>query len=178
MHYYCYSLCPFTCKSMQCNAINFTNYILYRWSFFDLDLLLPFYRSAFIHWWILSTLSNAAVTREQPCYEINKINKSSPPCSVPAVVSDLRLDHNGSSDSLKASWSTPRGGVDHYLLTLSTVRSTSQERRLPPNVTQAVFEGLTPGCSYELSIKTIAGEQSSETRTSGRTGTQPCSWWF
>lgn len=73
MHYYCYILCHFTCKSMQCNAINFTNYILYRWSFFDLDLLLPFYRSAFIHWWILSTLSNAAVTREQPSYEINKI---------------------------------------------------------------------------------------------------------
>ncbi|XP_070686515.1 receptor-type tyrosine-protein phosphatase beta-like [Pempheris klunzingeri] len=89
--------------------------------------------------------------------------------TVPAVVSDLRLDHNGSSDRLQASWVSPEGGVDVYLVTLSTLGSTVQERRLPPNITQVAFEGLTPGRSYLLCVRTTAGGQSSETRTSGRT---------
>ncbi|XP_044048547.1 receptor-type tyrosine-protein phosphatase beta-like [Siniperca chuatsi] len=89
--------------------------------------------------------------------------------TVPAAVSDLRLDNNGSSDSLQASWVSPEGGVDVYLVTLSALGWTPQERRLPPNITQVVFEGLTPGRSYQLCVRTTAGGQSSETRTSGRT---------
>uniref|UniRef100_A0A4W6C8W2 protein-tyrosine-phosphatase n=1 Tax=Lates calcarifer TaxID=8187 RepID=A0A4W6C8W2_LATCA len=89
--------------------------------------------------------------------------------SVPAAVTDLRLDHNGSSDRLLASWVSPEGGVDVYLLTLSASGSIPQQRRLTPNVTQVVFEGLTAGRSYDLSVQTRAGGQSSETRTSGRT---------
>lgn len=56
--------------------------------------------------------------------------------SVPAVVSRLRLDHNGSSHSLQASWLPAEGGVDTYLLTLSAPGSPTQERRLTPNITQ------------------------------------------
>ncbi|XP_070763030.1 receptor-type tyrosine-protein phosphatase beta-like [Enoplosus armatus] len=89
--------------------------------------------------------------------------------TVPAAVSDLRLDNNGSSDSLRASWLSPEGGVDVYLLTLLALGLTPQERRLPPNITHVVFDGLTPGRSYQLCVKTTAGGQSSETRTSGRT---------
>ncbi|XP_026166665.1 receptor-type tyrosine-protein phosphatase beta isoform X3 [Mastacembelus armatus] len=89
--------------------------------------------------------------------------------TVPAAVSHLRLDHNGSSDRLQASWASPEGGVDAYLVTLSAPGSTHQQRRLAPNVTQVVFEGLTPGRSYELSVKTTAGGLSAETRTKGRT---------
>uniref|UniRef100_A0A4W6C2B3 protein-tyrosine-phosphatase n=1 Tax=Lates calcarifer TaxID=8187 RepID=A0A4W6C2B3_LATCA len=89
--------------------------------------------------------------------------------TVPAAVTDLRLDHNGSSDRLLASWVSPEGGVDVYLLTLSASGSIPQQRRLTPNVTQVVFEGLTAGRSYDLSVQTRAGGQSSETRTSGRT---------
>uniref|UniRef100_A0A7N8WUF7 protein-tyrosine-phosphatase n=1 Tax=Mastacembelus armatus TaxID=205130 RepID=A0A7N8WUF7_9TELE len=85
------------------------------------------------------------------------------------TVSHLRLDHNGSSDRLQASWASPEGGVDAYLVTLSAPGSTHQQRRLAPNVTQVVFEGLTPGRSYELSVKTTAGGLSAETRTKGRT---------
>ncbi|KAK9516048.1 hypothetical protein VZT92_024010 [Zoarces viviparus] len=95
--------------------------------------------------------------------------------TVPAMVSDLRLDNNNSSDSLLASWRSPEGGVDVYLLTLSALDSTPQELRLHPNVTRVVFDGLTPGHSYQLSIRTTAGGQSSETRTSGRTVPQPVS---
>ncbi|XP_035521238.1 receptor-type tyrosine-protein phosphatase beta-like, partial [Morone saxatilis] len=89
--------------------------------------------------------------------------------TVPAVVSDLRLDHNGSSDRLQASWVSPKGGVDFYSITLMALGLTLQERRLPPNITHVVFEGLTPGRSYQLSVRTTSGGQSSETRTSGQT---------
>ncbi|XP_026220324.1 receptor-type tyrosine-protein phosphatase beta-like isoform X2 [Anabas testudineus] len=89
--------------------------------------------------------------------------------TVPAAVSDLRLDNKGSSSSLWASWVSPDGGVDVYLVTLSDMGSTPLQRLLPPNITQVVFEGLIPGRSYELSVKTTAGGQSTETRIRGRT---------
>uniref|UniRef100_A0A7N6AIZ4 protein-tyrosine-phosphatase n=1 Tax=Anabas testudineus TaxID=64144 RepID=A0A7N6AIZ4_ANATE len=85
------------------------------------------------------------------------------------AVSDLRLDNKGSSSSLWASWVSPDGGVDVYLVTLSDMGSTPLQRLLPPNITQVVFEGLIPGRSYELSVKTTAGGQSTETRIRGRT---------
>lgn len=56
--------------------------------------------------------------------------------SVPAAVSGLRLDNNGSSHSLQASWLSAEGGVDMYLVTLSAPGSTTQQRRLSPNITQ------------------------------------------
>uniref|UniRef100_UPI0037E73E3D receptor-type tyrosine-protein phosphatase beta-like isoform X2 n=1 Tax=Semicossyphus pulcher TaxID=241346 RepID=UPI0037E73E3D len=89
--------------------------------------------------------------------------------TVPAAVSHLTLDHNGSSGSLQASWRSPEGGVNFYLLTLSALGSTPQERHLPPNITQQVFEGLMPGRSYELRVRSSAGGRSSESRTSRRT---------
>ncbi|XP_056908618.1 receptor-type tyrosine-protein phosphatase beta-like [Takifugu flavidus] len=95
--------------------------------------------------------------------------------TVPAVVSSLRLDHNGSSHSLQASWLPAEGGVDTYLLTLSAPGSPAQERRLTPNTTQVVFRGLTPGLRYELRLRTTAGGLSSETRASGRTVPRPVS---
>lgn len=93
------------------------------------------------------------------------------PPPVPAAVSGLRLDSNGSSHSLQASWQPAVGGVDQYLVTLSAPGSAPQEHHLPPNSSQVVFEDLTPGQSYDVSVRTAAGGLSSETRTSGRTGT-------
>lgn len=90
-------------------------------------------------------------------------------------MSGLRLDNNGRSDSLRASWISADGAVEVYLVTLSDTGPTPLQRRLPPNITQVVFEGLIPGRSYELSVKTAAGGQSTETRTSGRTGGFSCS---
>lgn len=68
---------------------------------------------------------------------------------------------------------SPEGGLDVYLVTLSALGSTPQEYHLPPNITQVSFEGLTPGLSYQLTVRTTAAGQSSETRTSARTGTCP-----
>lgn len=85
-------------------------------------------------------------------------------------MSDLRLDNNGSSDRLQASWLPPAGGVDVYLVTLTAQSSAPQQLRLTPNITWAVFQDLTPGRSYQLTVSTAAGGGISETRTSGRTG--------
>uniref|UniRef100_A0A3B4Z1F1 protein-tyrosine-phosphatase n=1 Tax=Stegastes partitus TaxID=144197 RepID=A0A3B4Z1F1_9TELE len=76
--------------------------------------------------------------------------------TAPAVVSALILDSAGSSDSLRASWVTPAGRLDSYLVTLWAPGSTPQQRRLQPNTTQVEFQGLTPGRSYQLSVSTSA----------------------
>ncbi|XP_061578272.1 receptor-type tyrosine-protein phosphatase beta-like isoform X2 [Cololabis saira] len=88
--------------------------------------------------------------------------------TVPAAVWDLTLENDGSSDRLRASWTPPGGAVHTYTVTLSASGSVLK-RSLPANVTQVTFEGLTPGRSYELSVSSEAGGQSSETKTTGRT---------
>uniref|UniRef100_A0A674CMU3 protein-tyrosine-phosphatase n=1 Tax=Salmo trutta TaxID=8032 RepID=A0A674CMU3_SALTR len=90
--------------------------------------------------------------------------------TVPAAVSDLLLENNGSLDSLRASWVTAMGSVDAYLVSLATLDSADQDRTLPPNATEVVFSGLTPGRSYQLSIRSKVGEQMTEAVTMGRTG--------
>lgn len=56
--------------------------------------------------------------------------------SVPAAVSRLRLDNNGSSRGLLASWLSAEGGVGSYLLTLSARGAPTRLLRLTPNITQ------------------------------------------
>lgn len=95
--------------------------------------------------------------------------------SAPAQLPGLRLENNGSSDSLRGSWAPPEGAVERYLLTLSAADAAAtgsppQRRVLPPNATQATFQGLTPGRRYQLSVQTAAAGLSTETRTWGRTG--------
>uniref|UniRef100_A0A4W5RUM9 protein-tyrosine-phosphatase n=1 Tax=Hucho hucho TaxID=62062 RepID=A0A4W5RUM9_9TELE len=85
--------------------------------------------------------------------------------TVPAAVSDLLLENNGSLDSLRASWVTAMGSVDAYLVSLATLDSTNQDRTLPPNATEVVFSGLTPGRSYQLSMRSKVGEQMTEAVT-------------
>uniref|UniRef100_A0A6Q2ZBE1 protein-tyrosine-phosphatase n=1 Tax=Esox lucius TaxID=8010 RepID=A0A6Q2ZBE1_ESOLU len=85
------------------------------------------------------------------------------------AVSDLVLENNGSRNTLRASWVTARGLVDAYVVSLKHLGSASQARTLPPNATEAVFSGLTPGRSYQLSVKSKVGEQMTEAVTTGRT---------
>uniref|UniRef100_A0A087XJN0 protein-tyrosine-phosphatase n=1 Tax=Poecilia formosa TaxID=48698 RepID=A0A087XJN0_POEFO len=89
--------------------------------------------------------------------------------TVPAAVSDLIINNDGSSESLRASWTAPKGGVDFFTVTLWASGLTPEQRILAPNVTQLVFEGLTPGRRYQLSVNSSAGGLSSERRTEGRT---------
>ncbi|KAG7468893.1 receptor-type tyrosine-protein phosphatase beta-like isoform X1 [Solea senegalensis] len=89
--------------------------------------------------------------------------------TVPAPVTNLRLDNNGSSHSLLASWVSPEGSVDFYQVTLSAPGSPTQQRHLLPNITWVTFGGLTPGRCYELFVRTRAGGHSSDSATQGRT---------
>ncbi|XP_063333519.1 receptor-type tyrosine-protein phosphatase beta-like isoform X3 [Pelmatolapia mariae] len=89
--------------------------------------------------------------------------------TAPAPVSRLVLENNGSSDRLRASWLPPKGGVESYLVTLRAPGSDPQLRHLLPNITQVEFEGLTPGRSYEVSVSSSAGGQSTESRSTART---------
>lgn len=82
----------------------------------------------------------------------------------------MKLDNNGTSDHLLASWDPPEGEADYLLASLASSGLTLSQHQLLSNSTWVVFEGLTPGRSYELSVRTRAGGQSAEVKTQGRTG--------
>ncbi|XP_043090430.1 receptor-type tyrosine-protein phosphatase beta-like [Puntigrus tetrazona] len=89
--------------------------------------------------------------------------------TAPAPVSSLTLQSYGSQGSLKAVWTPAVGHVESYQLSLSSSISSEQDLTLPPNSTQWVFSGLTPGKAYQVLVKTKSGELKAETRTTGRT---------
>uniref|UniRef100_A0A9J7YD65 protein-tyrosine-phosphatase n=1 Tax=Cyprinus carpio carpio TaxID=630221 RepID=A0A9J7YD65_CYPCA len=89
--------------------------------------------------------------------------------TAPAPVTSLTLQSNGSQDSLKATWIPAVGYTDSYELSLSSSISSEEDLTLPPNATHWVFSGLTPGKTYQVSVKTKRGELTAETRTIGRT---------
>uniref|UniRef100_A0A8C1J5Q0 protein-tyrosine-phosphatase n=1 Tax=Cyprinus carpio TaxID=7962 RepID=A0A8C1J5Q0_CYPCA len=91
--------------------------------------------------------------------------------AAPAPVTSLTLQSNGSQDALKAAWIPAVGRVESYQLSLSPSISSQQDLILPPNTTQWVFSGLTPGKDYQVLVKTKSGELTAETRTTGRTET-------
>uniref|UniRef100_A0A3B3V1F6 Fibronectin type-III domain-containing protein n=1 Tax=Poecilia latipinna TaxID=48699 RepID=A0A3B3V1F6_9TELE len=114
----------------------------------------------------VTVVTNAAGLQSSIKKKLNVLSFS----SVPAAVSDLIINNDGSSESLRASWTAPKGGVDFFTVTLWASGLTPEQRILAPNVTQLVFEGLTPGRRYQLSVNSSAGGLSSESRTEGRTG--------
>ncbi|KAM8862011.1 receptor-type tyrosine-protein phosphatase beta isoform 2-T2 [Synchiropus picturatus] len=89
--------------------------------------------------------------------------------TAPEAVRDLRLENNGSSNSLSASWLPPVGGVDDYLAIMSARGTASQQVHLTPNITRVFFKNLIPGRKYQLSVRSRAGGGSNETRISGST---------
>ncbi|XP_067292264.1 receptor-type tyrosine-protein phosphatase beta-like [Pseudorasbora parva] len=89
--------------------------------------------------------------------------------TAPAPVSSLSLHGDGSPDSLKASWIPAFGHLESYQLSLSPSGSSQPPLSLPPNSSQWVFSGLSPGRVYQVSVKTRSGERTAEARTTGRT---------
>uniref|UniRef100_A0A672GPJ3 protein-tyrosine-phosphatase n=1 Tax=Salarias fasciatus TaxID=181472 RepID=A0A672GPJ3_SALFA len=92
--------------------------------------------------------------------------------TVPGPVSELVL-LSESSQRLGASWTPPAGGVEEYQLTLWASGSSPQQRRVPPNVTRAAFDGLTPGRRYQLTVRTWTGGLGSDSSVWGRTVPAP-----
>ncbi|XP_030622900.1 receptor-type tyrosine-protein phosphatase beta [Chanos chanos] len=84
----------------------------------------------------------------------------------PAPVSELSLQNNGSQDTLRATWTAAMGGVDAYLVSVSSPRHTFT---LSSNASDFLFSGLTPGRSYQVSVKTKSGGLITERKATGRT---------
>ncbi|XP_053538070.1 receptor-type tyrosine-protein phosphatase beta isoform X2 [Ictalurus punctatus] len=90
--------------------------------------------------------------------------------TVPAPVTELKLENGGSEDSLNTSWTPAEGEVDEYLISLtSSSSSTEQEAVLSPNTSHWLFRRLTPGRVYQVSVRTKSGELSTEAKSTGRT---------
>uniref|UniRef100_A0AAY5K948 protein-tyrosine-phosphatase n=1 Tax=Esox lucius TaxID=8010 RepID=A0AAY5K948_ESOLU len=82
--------------------------------------------------------------------------------TVPSAVSNLRLHHNGSQYSLKASWSRPPGDVDTILVVLTSTGTHPREKTLSPETVEALFDQLTPGRNYQVLVTTKSGELSNQ----------------
>ncbi|KAB5571712.1 hypothetical protein PHYPO_G00228180 [Pangasianodon hypophthalmus] len=90
--------------------------------------------------------------------------------TVPAPVTGLKLENDGSENSLNTAWTPAEGEVDEYLIFLtSSSSSTEQEAVLHPNTSHWLFRGLTPGQAYQVSVRTKSGELSTEAKAAGRT---------
>ncbi|KAG7329450.1 hypothetical protein KOW79_007624 [Hemibagrus wyckioides] len=92
--------------------------------------------------------------------------------TVPAPVTELKLENNGSEDSLITSWTPAEGEVDKYLISLTSSSSSTEKIplvQLLPNKSHWLFRGLTPGRAYQVSVRTKSGELSTEATAAGRT---------
>lgn len=81
------------------------------------------------------------------------------------------MKSNGSQTSLQVSWDRAPGDVDSYLVQLLSSDSAVQGQTLSPNTTQAQFDHLTPGSTYQASIYTRRGELSNQVIVTATTGT-------
>uniref|UniRef100_A0A8B9HEQ5 protein-tyrosine-phosphatase n=1 Tax=Astyanax mexicanus TaxID=7994 RepID=A0A8B9HEQ5_ASTMX len=81
-------------------------------------------------------------------------------------VSNLRLDNNGSQTSLKVSWNLAPGDVDSYLVVLSS-EAVSQEKT--SDSTQAFFDYLSPGHTYQVSVYTRSADLTNRINVTGST---------
>ncbi|XP_067248539.1 receptor-type tyrosine-protein phosphatase beta isoform X3 [Chanodichthys erythropterus] len=95
--------------------------------------------------------------------------------TVPAAVSNLRVENNGNQNTLRVLWDKASGDVDSYLVNLTLPGSNSIEKDLSPSSTDVVFDSLSPGKSYQVSVSTRSGTLSNKTWITGKTGLPPVS---
>ncbi|XP_043912939.1 receptor-type tyrosine-protein phosphatase beta isoform X2 [Protopterus annectens] len=89
--------------------------------------------------------------------------------TAPAAVSDLVLSDNGSPTSLKATWKKPPGNLDSYNVILYQGDTITETKALQSFYTELVFNSLTPGQIYNVTISTVSGELQAKTTATGRT---------
>uniref|UniRef100_A0AAY4BMX1 protein-tyrosine-phosphatase n=1 Tax=Denticeps clupeoides TaxID=299321 RepID=A0AAY4BMX1_9TELE len=83
--------------------------------------------------------------------------------TVPAAVTSLSVKSNGSQGSLSVSWQRAIGDVDVYQVTLSSPGSEPQERTLPADRTETLFQHLSPARTYNISVSTRSRNVSVQT---------------
>ncbi|KAB5542066.1 hypothetical protein PHYPO_G00087170 [Pangasianodon hypophthalmus] len=89
--------------------------------------------------------------------------------TVPSTVLNAHMESNGSQASLQVSWDQAPGDVDSYLVQLLSSDSAVQEQILSPNTTQAQFDRLTPGSTYQALIYTRSGDLSNQVNVTATT---------
>uniref|UniRef100_S4R4P5 protein-tyrosine-phosphatase n=1 Tax=Petromyzon marinus TaxID=7757 RepID=S4R4P5_PETMA len=82
---------------------------------------------------------------------------------VPAPVSNVTLDNNGSTNSLHLSFQSAIGDVDSYAVDLVDGQSGSvvQADSLQNSTTEKTFRGLTAGRLYRAEVTTVSGDLNS-----------------
>ncbi|CAH2277884.1 receptor-type tyrosine- phosphatase beta isoform X1 [Pelobates cultripes] len=89
--------------------------------------------------------------------------------TAPDKVSDLSVQNDGSSNTLKVRWKAPRGRVDFYNVVLSDHGLVKYTRTVHSGPTDVTFTDLTSGHLYQINVTTIAGKLSTDRMTTGRT---------
>ncbi|XP_067906520.1 receptor-type tyrosine-protein phosphatase beta isoform X2 [Heterodontus francisci] len=89
--------------------------------------------------------------------------------TAPAEVTSVIVSNNGSRDSLLVSWKRAMGDVDSYDVTLSYRRSVIETKSFQPSASEAVFQGLTPGRLYNVTVKTVRGKLQAVAASNSRT---------
>ncbi|XP_048353842.1 receptor-type tyrosine-protein phosphatase V-like [Sphaerodactylus townsendi] len=71
----------------------------------------------------------------------------------------VTLVSSGRNNTLKASWDSPAGGREFYLVTLQEGKSSTPLRNVTvaANSTHATFRGLNPGTRYTVWVTAVAG---------------------
>lgn len=93
--------------------------------------------------------------------------------SLPGPSAVEGLQASGSSESLDVSWKRGPGRADgmRVLLIDSLAQSTTVNETLETTVTSHSFKGLIPGHHYNVSVATVAGNQTTLVSISTQTGT-------
>ncbi|KAI7790128.1 putative receptor-type tyrosine-protein phosphatase beta, partial [Triplophysa rosa] len=89
--------------------------------------------------------------------------------TVPAAVSNLRVENNGSQNILKVLWDKASGDVDSYIVSLTSPGSTPVKRKLSSDTTNVMFDSLSPGKSYQVLVNTTSGQLSNQNWSTGKT---------
>ncbi|XP_026863299.2 receptor-type tyrosine-protein phosphatase beta [Electrophorus electricus] len=95
--------------------------------------------------------------------------------TVPARVSNALLENSGPGTGLKVSWDQARGDVDGYLVQLQGPGPSLQQRMLSPQGRETLFDHLSPGHAYHVSIFTRSGDLTNQLNVTGSTAPEKVS---
>lgn len=85
----------------------------------------------------------------------------------PLSPTSVSLVNSGKNNSLKASWETPAGEREFYLVTLQEGKNSTPLRNVTvaAHSTHHVFRGLTPGTRYIAWVTAVAGPHRASTQS-------------
>ncbi|XP_037109357.1 receptor-type tyrosine-protein phosphatase beta-like isoform X4 [Syngnathus acus] len=94
--------------------------------------------------------------------------------TVPSAVTSLRAQGGHACDQLQVLWRRGQGGVSGYLVSLSAPNgSLRAQEHLGSEVTQFVFNGLTPGRLYRVDVLSLSGDLANGASVHARTAPRP-----